>query len=101
MLADVDKDGSGRLSFTDFLQLMQRKMAAPDTNEEILKAFRLFDADGRGRITMATLRRVADEMGEVMNDEELNEMIVEADRNKKGYVDEEDFVCVVKKTSLM
>lgn len=101
MLADVDAADSGRLSYDEFVRLMKRKMAAADSDVEIRKAFRLFDADGRGRITAATLRRVADEMGETINDEELGEMIAEADGNKKGYVDEEDFVRVVKKTSLM
>lgn len=79
---------------------MKRKMSQVDNDEEVMKAFRLFDVDGRGQITTATLRRISDELGEVMNDEELLEMIAEADVDKKGFVNRQDFFNIVKKTSL-
>ena len=40
MIADIDKDCTGKLSYADFLSLMTVKMAEKDTREEILKAFR-------------------------------------------------------------
>lgn len=51
MIAEVDKDGTGKISFGDFQQLMTVKMAEKDSNEEILKAFRLFDDDDTGKIS--------------------------------------------------
>lgn len=48
MVQEIDKDGSGTLSFDDFLALMAAKMADKDSKEEILKAFRLFDDDDTG-----------------------------------------------------
>lgn len=42
-----------------------------DSKEEILKAFRLFDEDGKGRISFKDLKRVARELGEEMTDEEV------------------------------
>ena len=43
MVAEVDKDNSGRLTFDSFLALMASKMAEKDSREEILKAFRLVE----------------------------------------------------------
>lgn len=100
MIAEVDKDGTGKLSYQDFLQLMTVKMAEKDTNEEILKAFRLFDDDDTGTISFKNLKRVAKELGENLTDEELQEMIEEADRNGDGEVSKEDFLRIMKKTSL-
>ncbi|KAJ8922548.1 hypothetical protein NQ315_007578 [Exocentrus adspersus] len=100
MIADIDKDGTGRISFDDFLELMSVKMAEKDSREEIMKAFRLFDDDETGRISFKNLKRVATELGENLTDEELQEMIDEADRDGDGEINQEEFLRIMKKTSL-
>ncbi|CAH0561380.1 unnamed protein product [Brassicogethes aeneus] len=100
MIADVDKNSSGKISYDDFLQLMSTKMAEKDTKEEILKAFRLFDEDDKGAITMRDLKRVAQELGETLTSDELQEMIDEADRDGDGEINQEEFLRIMKKTSL-
>ncbi|KAL9692108.1 hypothetical protein quinque_015729 [Culex quinquefasciatus] len=100
MIAEIDKDGTGKISFEDFLSLMTVKMAEKDSKEEILKAFRLFDDDETGTISFKNLKRVAKELGENLTDEELQEMIDEADRDGDGEVNQEEFLRIMKKTSL-
>ncbi|TDG46105.1 hypothetical protein AWZ03_007447 [Drosophila navojoa] len=100
MIAEIDKDGSGRIAFNDFLHLMTMKMAEKDIKEEILKAFRLFDDDETGKISFKNLKRVARELGETLSDEELREMIDEADLDNDGEVNQEEFLRIMKKTSL-
>jgi centrin-1 len=95
-----DKDGSGTIDFEEFLQMMTAKMGERDSREEIMKAFRLFDDDNTGKITFKNLKRVAKELGENLTDEELQEMIDEADRDGDGEINEEEFYRIMKKTSL-
>lgn len=55
-----------------------------DTKEEIAKVFALFDPDVHGRITFRELKRVVQELGETISDEEMREMVDEADRDHDG-----------------
>ncbi|XP_030595277.1 caltractin [Archocentrus centrarchus] len=100
MIADIDKEGSGTIDFGDFLSIMTLKMSEKDSKEEILKAFRLFDDDCTGKISFKNLKRVAKELGENLTDEELQEMIDEADRDGDGEVNEQEFLRIMKKTNL-
>ncbi len=65
-----------------------------------MKAFRLFDDDETGKISFKNLKRVAKELGENMTDEEIHEMIEEADRDGDGEINEEEFMRIMKKTNL-
>ena len=90
----------GTIEFSDFLGMMTQKMAEKDTKEEILKAFKLFDDDETGKISFKNLKRVAKELGENLTDEELQEMIDEADRDNDGEINEQEFLRIMKKTNL-
>ena len=100
MIADADRDGSGVIDFPEFLDMMTQKMAERDPREEMLKAFRLFDDDESGKISFKNLKRVAKELGENMTDDEIQEMIDEADRDGDGEIGEEEFMRIMKKTNL-
>jgi len=100
MISDVDDDGSGTIEYEEFLKMMIHKILNRDPKDEILKAFRLFDDDETGKISFKNLKRVAKELGERMTDEELQEMIDEADRDGDGEVNEEEFLRIMKKTNL-
>lgn len=100
MIGEVDPECSGKLSFEDFLTLMSQKMSEKDSKQEILKAFRLFNDDGTGKITFQNLKRVANELGENLTDEELQEMIDEADSIGDGQVNQDEFLRIMKKTTI-
>ena len=97
---DIDLDGSGTIDFEEFVEMMTGKMGDRDSPDEIRRVFKLFDDDETGRISFRNLKRVARELGENMTDEELQEMINKADLDGDGEVNEEEFLRIMKKTSL-
>ncbi len=84
MISDLDDDGSGAIDFEEFLDMMTARMSDKDSREDIEKVFKLFDDDRSNYITIHNLRRVARELGETMDDTELDEMIRRADSDNDG-----------------
>jgi len=52
----------------------------------------VFDKDGNGKISKEELKLVMKNLGENLTDEEINEMIREADDDGDGHVDFDEFV---------
>ena len=80
------------LPFPAFQSIMTQRILARDPREEILRAFELFDEGGKGRINLGDLRRVARELGEGLEEEELVAMIEEFDLDGDGAIDREEFL---------
>lgn len=89
MINEVDADGNGTIDFPEFLTMMARKMKDTDSEEEIKEAFKVFDKDGNGFISAAELRHVMTNLGEKLTDEEVDEMIREADIDGDGQINYE------------
>ena len=66
---------------------MARKMKDTDSEEEIREAFKVFDRDNNGFISAAELRHVMTSIGEKLTDDEVDEMIREADQDGDGRID--------------
>jgi len=92
MINEVDADGNGTIDFPEFLNLMARKMKDTDSEEELKEAFRVFDKDQNGFISAAELRHVMTNLGEKLTDDEVDEMIREADVDGDGQINYEEFV---------
>ena len=96
---EIPKDVSDSLTFEEFLRIVAPIMPKRDSKEEIFKLFQLFDEDKTGKISFKNLKKIAAEVGENLSEEEIKQMIGEADRSshKEGLIDFEDFYRVMKK----
>ncbi|AXA48879.1 centrin-3 [Malassezia restricta] len=95
ILRENDPSGTGLLDWPAFNRLMTERIAARDPREEILRAFALFDEDHTGKISLRNLKRVAKELGESLDDEELQAMIDEFDLDQDGEIDEQEFLQIM------
>ena len=92
MVEEIDDDGSGSIEFSEFLQLMRRRMRDTDTEEEMVEAFKVFDRDGNGLISMQELRLVMKQIGENLTDRECSEIIAAGDKDNDGFLNFDEFI---------
>ncbi|KAJ9577040.1 hypothetical protein L9F63_006388, partial [Diploptera punctata] len=95
MVNEVDQDGNGTIEFNEFLQMMSKKMKGADGEDELREAFRVFDKNNDGLISSTELRHVMTNLGEKLSDEEVDDMIREADLDGDGMVNYEEFVTIL------
>ena len=84
MIHEVDLDQNGVIDYHEFLSLMARKTKGIENENEFLEAFKVFDRDGNGLISATELRHVITNTGDTLTDEQVDEMIREADIDGDG-----------------
>lgn len=101
MIDEVDEDKSGEIEFPEFLQLMSSKLQTADSVDEMREAFLVFDRDKSGSVSASELKHVMNNLGEQVTDEEVEEMIREADADGDGELSFDDFLQFIKKKGLV
>ncbi|CAF0780984.1 unnamed protein product [Didymodactylos carnosus] len=92
LISQADKNGNQRLDFNEFVEFMSAHWNDRDQADELKEAFRLFDKDNSGYLTINELKQVMLNMGEKLSQEELDDMMREADLNHDGKLDYHEFV---------
>lgn len=89
---DLNKDGF--IDFDEFARVWwvrEQQQLEADFETELELAFKVFDTDGSGVITREELREKLTTLGEKLSEEEVEELLAEADTDKSGTISFEEF----------
>ncbi|XP_077996141.1 calmodulin-like [Glandiceps talaboti] len=94
-VADIIKNAGcgedGCVNLDKFYSILAQLLS----ESEIREAFRMFDKEGKGIISVAQLRTVIKDLGEKLTEDEVEEMIRDADIDGDGQVNYEEFVTLM------
>ena len=93
-MAEVDIDHNGKLDILEFIVFMSKVLNVHFDNMEELKiAFKVFDANGDGKISRDELRYTFRNIcGEQLEDDDIDKIISVYDDNKTGFLSYNEFV---------
>ena len=74
---------------------MTTRVSEGDSRATLRKVFALFDDEKTGFVSIKNLRRICKELGESIQEHELQEMIDKADLDNDGLVSEEEFYQII------
>uniref|UniRef100_A0A7R9UHT9 Calmodulin n=1 Tax=Pinguiococcus pyrenoidosus TaxID=172671 RepID=A0A7R9UHT9_9STRA len=87
MVEEVDFNQNGVIDFNEFLTMMISRLDNIDYEGEMIAAFRTFDLNGDGHISAVELRHIMSKLGSDITDEEIEEMMLEAQISGNGQID--------------
>ena len=97
-ITEIMGEGNTSINFEQFKEMIQKRQAEAGGIQEIKAAFRLFDPDNSGLMSLVNLQKVSEIVeGKVAPEAFLKEVIASADLNKDGCLDFEEFRLAVTK----
>ncbi|CAN0134881.1 unnamed protein product [Ectocarpus sp. 6 AP-2014] len=92
LMDKVDLDGTGDISFEEFVVLMRVGGMETDYEKEINGAFSFFDKNGDGQVDRQELAEIMRGLGDKLTDEEIDLLINAADKDRDGTISMKEFV---------
>ena len=100
IIEDLDTEESksnGGITFSEFSEIMQKRLGDRESKEGVRRIFDLFvDDENAEYIPLDSLKKIAKELGERMSEDDLKEMIECATKNE-GKLFFDDFYYIITK----
>lgn len=97
----MDKNKDGLISFDEFIEIITIQITDKDHESQFIKIHEILSDDNSNKINVKSLAYICEELGEKISDDELKEMIEEADLDKDGEVDVNEFLSLMKKINVL
>jgi|EP00908_Phaeocystis_cordata_P022063 calmodulin len=94
LLKSIDKNQDGVVDLNEFARVWwkrEQQNIEADFEFELELAFQLFDTDDSGFITRDELREKLTTLGEKLTEQEVDELLAEADSDNNGSISLEEF----------
>lgn len=85
---DINSEG---FEFAEFKQVMATRLHKRNSKLEIKRLFSLLDSEAKGFITIEDMKKICREIQEKISEDDLAEIIDEADSDKDGVLNFQDF----------
>ena len=95
LIEEHDQDHDGKIEFNEFLQIILKYAKDTDIEDELIEAFKVFDKEGNGLIPSSEFRHIMLTLGERLSDDEVEEMINEADYRGEVFINYKEFVKIL------
>ena len=79
------------ITLKQVLQIVNLKMLDSDTIDELIEAMKLFDTDHDGKLTVPELRWALTKLGDVFEEQQVDEMLKEIDKENTGFIEIMEF----------
>lgn len=78
---------NNKFSYEQFEKCCKENINDNETVDDLVNAFKFFDKENYGKITVDELKEALSTIGDVLNEEEINALVKEADPNGTGSID--------------
>lgn len=90
-----NEDGIGKLKYDNFLDLVCQQIRYSFTSEDLLEDLKAIDVNDDGKISKEELRKYLESLQIPFSDEELDEIVNDADLDNDSAIDYREFVIMM------
>ena len=95
LIYNLESNNNNLISFDNFIILLKNKLENQYTEEDIINEFRKLDKNGNGKITESDLRNLMSKYENPLSNEEIEEIIQEANVDSNGEIDYVNFTKIL------
>ena len=97
---DTPEYSRNRLDYDEFVELLNEKLSDRDSQKAISRIYEVFLGDSPNEtITFETIKKVSQEVGEEMSDNQIRELLERASQNGKELTFDEFYAVMTKKVN--
>lgn len=95
IIAESDLDNSGTIEFSEFVKIFEKYQIKPLTEDQLIRAFKLFDNDKNGLLSTEELIKIMEIAGERLSNEDADMIMKEFDLDRNGTINYNEFARMI------